>query len=57
MVFALSMTLYICALLLIMTVFNTFRCQRQLNAFPNDADSGETAYNELSLLKSALFAT
>ena len=33
-----------------------FRPQRQLKAFANNAYSGETAHNELSLLKSALVA-
>ena len=35
----------------------SFHCQRQLETFANNVDAGETAHNELSHLKSALFAT
>ena len=34
-----------------------FRCQRQLKEFANNAELCETDRNELSALKSALFAT
>ena len=43
--------------LLITAFIKPLRCQWQLMAFANNSDSGETTRNELSLMKSALFAT
>ena len=36
-------------------VFNSFSAKGNIELFANNADSGETARNELSHLKSALF--